>query len=73
MKIEKVKKLVASLREKTEFVIPIRYLKQALKHALVLTKAHKMLEINQNASLKQYIDMSKHLKNSKKWFWKQIF
>ena len=36
MKIEKVKKLVVNLHDKTEFVIRIRNLKQALNHGLVL-------------------------------------
>ena len=38
MKIEKVKKLVANLHDKTEYVIHIRNLKQALNHGLVLKK-----------------------------------
>ena len=36
MKTEKVKKLVANLHDKTEYVIHIRNLKQALNHGLVL-------------------------------------
>ena len=36
MKIEKVEKLVTNLHDKTEYVIPIRNLKQALNHGLVL-------------------------------------
>ena len=35
MRIEKVKKLVANLRNKTEYVTDIRKLKQALNHGLV--------------------------------------
>ena len=38
MKIEKVKKLVANLYDKTKYVIQIRNLKQALNHGLVLKK-----------------------------------
>ena len=38
MKIEKVKKLVANLHDKTKYVIQIRNLKQALNHGLVLKK-----------------------------------
>ena len=38
MKIEKVEKLVANLHDKTEQVIHIRNLKQALNHGLVLEK-----------------------------------
>ena len=36
MEIGKLKKLVTSLHDKTEYVIHIRNLKQALNHALVL-------------------------------------
>ena len=35
MKIEKIEKFVANLNNKTEYVIPIRILKQALNHGLV--------------------------------------
>ena len=38
MKIENVKKLVANLHDKTEYVIHIRNLKQALNHELVFKK-----------------------------------
>ena len=62
MKIEKVEKLVANLHDKTEYVINIRILKQALNHRLVLKKVHRVIKFNQNASLKPYIDMSTDLK-----------
>ena len=35
MKMEKVQKLVANLHDKTEYVIHIRNLKQALNHGIV--------------------------------------
>ena len=38
MKIEKVEKLVANLLDKTEYVVKIRNLKQALNHRLVFKK-----------------------------------
>ena len=38
MKIEKVVKVVANLHDKTEYVIHIRNLKQALNHGLVFKK-----------------------------------
>ena len=40
MKIEKVEKLVTNLHDKTEYVIHVRNLKQALNHGLVLKKVH---------------------------------
>ena len=58
MKIEKVKKVVANLHDKTEYVIRIKNLKQALSHGLVLKKVHKVIKFNQNAWLKPYIDMN---------------
>ena len=47
MKIEKVKKLVANLHDKTEYVIYIRNLKQVLTHGLVLKKVHARIKFNQ--------------------------
>ena len=47
MKIEKVKKLVTNLHDKTEYVIHIRSLKQALNHGLILKKVYRMIKFNQ--------------------------
>ena len=66
MKIEKVEKLVATLHEKTEYVIHIRNLKQALSHGLALKKAHRVIKINQNAWLKPYIDMNANTRKAAK-------
>ena len=49
MKIEKVEKLVTNLHDKTEYVMHIRNLKQALNHGLVLKKLHRIIKFNQNA------------------------
>ena len=49
MKIEKVEKLVNNLHDKTEYVIDIRNLKQALIRGLDLKKAHKLIKIKQKA------------------------
>ena len=38
MEVEKVKKLVTNLHDKTEYIIYIRNLKQELVHELVLKK-----------------------------------
>ena len=57
MKLEIVKKLVANLQDKTEYVIHIRNLKQALNNRLVLKKIHqiviKVIKFNQNAWLRK--------------------
>ena len=45
MKTEKVEKLVANLHDKSEYVIHIRNLKQALNHTLVLKKVHRVIKL----------------------------
>ena len=66
MKIEKIEKLLANLHDKTEYVIHIRNLKQALNHGLVLKKVHRVIKFNQNAWLKPYIDMNTKLRQKAK-------
>ena len=71
---EKVEKLVATLLDKTEYVMGIKNLKQTLNNRLVLKKIHRVIKLNQNAWVKLYIDMNTNLiKNIKIWFWKNIF
>ena len=66
--------LVADLHDKTEHVIHIRKLRQALNHGLVLKKVHKVIKFNQNAWLKPYIHMNTDLrKKSKNNFEKDFF
>ena len=72
MKIEKVEKLVANLDDKTEYVIHIINLKQALNHGLVL-KIPRMIKFNQNAWLKPYIDMNTNLRKKAKNDFKKYF
>ena len=74
MKIEKVEKLVANLHDKSEYVIHIRNLKQALNHRLVLKKVNRVIKFNQNAWLKAYIDVNTDLRiKSKNDFQKDFF
>ena len=74
MKIEKVEKLVANLHDEIEYVVRIRYLKQALNHRLVFTKVHEGIKFNQNAWLKPYVDMNRDLRRkAKNDFEKKIF
>ena len=61
MKNEKSKKLVAILYDKTENVIHIKNLKQALNHGLVLKKVNRVIKFNQNTLLIPYIDMNTDL------------
>ena len=74
IKTEKVEKLVAKLRNKTEYAIHIRNLKRALNHGLVLKKGHKVIKFNQNSWLKSYIDIYTDLrKEAKNDFEKDFF
>ena len=66
MKIEKVEKLVVNLHDKTEYVIHIRNLKQALNNGLVKKNVYRAVTFNQNAWLKPYIDMYTDLKQKAK-------
>ena len=45
----KIEKLAANLPNKTEYVIHIKKLKQAINHGLFLKKAHRVIKFNQNA------------------------
>ena len=73
MKIEKVEKLVANLHDKTEYVIHIRNLKQALNHGLLLKKVHKVTKFNENAWLKPYTDMKTDLRKKAKHDFEKYF
>ena len=46
-KIKKVETLVTNFYYKTEYVIHIRNLKQALNHGLILKEVHKVIKFNQ--------------------------
>ena len=46
IKIQKVEKLVSNLHDKTEYVIHIKKLKQALNHRLVLKKVRRAIKFN---------------------------
>ena len=47
MKLEKVEKLEANLYDKTEYVIRIRNLNQALDHRLIWKNVHGVIQFNQ--------------------------
>ena len=69
IKLEKVEKLVANLHDKTEYVIHIRNLKQALNHGLILKNVFKFVikfKFNQKAWPKPYIDMNTELRQKAK-------
>ena len=58
MKIEKVEKFLANLHDKTEYVIHITNLKEALNHGLVLKNVKRVFKFNQNVCLKPYIHLN---------------
>ena len=67
MKIEEVENLVANLHDKTDYVMHIRNLKQALNHEVVLKKMHIIIKLlKQEAWLKSYIDMNTGLRKKAK-------
>ena len=74
MKIYKCKKLVCNLSNKKKYGAHINTLKQALNHGLKLKKIHRVIEFNQEAWLKPYIDMNTELrKEAKNDFEKDLF
>ena len=74
MKIDKCKKLVCNLRNKKKYVVYIKSLKRALNHGLKLKKVHRIIEFNQKAWLKPYIDMNTELRKlAKDDFEKYLF
>ena len=66
MEIDKCNKLVCNLYDKKNYVIHIRSLKQALSHGLILIKVHTVMQFNQEAWLKPYIDMNTELRKQAK-------
>ena len=74
MKIDKCKKLVCNLHNKKKYVVHIKSLKQALNHGLKLKRVHRIIEFNQKAWLKPYIDMNTELRKlAKDDFEKDLF
>lgn len=51
-RLEKVEKLVINTHEKTEYVVHVKSLKQALNHGLIFKKVHRAISINQSEWLK---------------------
>ena len=62
MIIDKTKKLVCNLHDKKNYVVHISVLKQVLDHGLKLRKVHRVIEFNQKAWLKEYIDVNTELR-----------
>ena len=74
MKINKCSNLVCNLYDKNNYVVHTRSLKQALNRGLILKKVHRVIQFNQEAWLKEYIDMNTELrKQAKNDFEKYFF
>ena len=73
-KINKRNKLVCNIYEKENYVVHISVLKQAINHGLILKKVHRIIQFNQEAWLKPYIDMNTKLRTeAKNGFEKDFF
>ena len=57
---------MCNLHSKNNYVIHIRSLKQAFKHGLILKKVHRVIQFNQEAWLKPYIDINTELRKQAK-------
>ena len=74
MKINKCEKPVCNIHNKENYIIHISSLKQALKHGLILSNVHKVIEFDQEAWLKPYIMMNTELRmEAKNDFEKDFF
>ena len=65
-KLEKLEKLVCSIEDEEKYVIHIRALKQPLNHRLILKEVHRVIQFNQEAWLKPYIDINTKLRKEAK-------
>ena len=73
MEINKVEKLLCNLYNKKNYVIHVRVLNQALKHGLILKRVHCVIEFDQSAWLKPYIDFNTQLRTQAKNDFKKDF
>ena len=74
MKNNKCSKLVCNFYDKNNYVVHIRSLKQGLDHGLNLKQVHRVIQFNQEAWLKEYIDINTELrKQAKNDFEKNFF
>ena len=73
-KIKKCEKLICDVQGEEKYVVHIRALKQALNHGLKLKRVHRVIQFNQDAWMKPYIEMNNELrKRAKNEFEKDYF
>ena len=65
-RIEKCNRLVCDFHDKKNYVVHIKSLKQALNYGLILKKVYRVIQFNQKAWLKPYIDMNTKLRTEAK-------
>ena len=73
MKINKCNKLVCNLYDKNNNVVYIKSLKQALDRGQILKKVHRVIQFNQKAWLKEYIDLNTELRKQAKNDFEKVF
>ena len=66
MVINNNKKLVCNLNDKKNYIVLVNVLKQALDHGLKLRKVHRVIEFEQEAWLKECIDVNTELRKKSK-------
>ena len=62
MIVNNTKKLICNLQDKKDYVVHINVLKQALDNGLKLIKVHQVIEFDQEAWLKEYINFNTELR-----------
>ena len=62
MVVNNTKNLICNLQDKKDYVVHINVLKQALDHGLKLIKVHQIIEFDQEAWLKEYINFNTELR-----------
>ena len=64
-KIGKCNKLICGIHDKENYVDHIKVIKQALNYGLILKTVHKVIQFNQEAWMKPYIDMNTEYRKKK--------
>ena len=65
-KIKKCNKLFLNMNVKENYIVHIKTLKQALTHGLIPLKVYGVIQFNQDAWLKLYIDINTKLRTEAK-------
>ena len=60
--IVKCQKLVCNMYDKRNYIVYIKALKLALDYVLILEKVHRVIKLNQGASLTRYININVELR-----------